>query len=152
MMKCQRCGSKRVLSAGGKCSDLFSASIDSLEVDGYVPDDLGIGGGNYIEFDLCLDCGQLQGNFPLPTSLLEKEVCASELFDFFEESFNEGELFSNIYASRRDRMVKDSAHLSYRLSKWLKDMLDCHCDITSESKVPDMTTLISMYKRGSFEL
>jgi len=88
----------------------------------------------------------------LPPSEVEKDIGDEELFDFFEESFNEGELFSNIYASRRARMVKDSAHLSYRLSKWIKDMLDCHCDITSESKVPDVTTLTSMYRRGSFEL
>ena len=38
---------------------------------GYVPRDLGIGGGDDIGFDYCLDCGQVQGAFPLPPSRME---------------------------------------------------------------------------------
>lgn len=34
--------------------------------DGYVPDGLGIGGGDYLNFSFCLDCGQMQGEFPVP--------------------------------------------------------------------------------------
>jgi hypothetical protein len=33
--------------------------------DGYVPSGLNIGGGDYLEFDMCLDCGQHQGVFPV---------------------------------------------------------------------------------------
>ena len=36
-----------------------------VEYDGYVPTGLGIGGNDYLEFDYCLDCGQIQDeNFP----------------------------------------------------------------------------------------
>lgn len=151
-MKCQRCKSERILSSGSKCSGRFTCSIGSIDYDGCVPNDLGIGGEDYIEFDLCLDCGQLQGKFPLPTSEIERDVGDEELFDFFEEVFNQGELFQNIYANRRARIVKDSGHLSLRLSKWLKDMFYYHCDITFESKVPNVTTLKSMYRNGRLEL
>jgi hypothetical protein len=47
--------------------------VNGKDNDGYVPDDLGIGGGDYVEFDMCLTCGQVQGKFPLPTAVLEAE-------------------------------------------------------------------------------
>jgi hypothetical protein len=58
-----------VISIGGKVSDMFYTDLQ--EYVGYVPDDFGIGGGDYIEFHLCFDCGQLQGKFPLPMTELE---------------------------------------------------------------------------------
>jgi len=39
--------------------------------DGYVPDDMGIGGGDYIRLHICLECGQVQGKFPLGESVAE---------------------------------------------------------------------------------
>jgi hypothetical protein len=30
---------------------------------GYVPENLGIGGGDYLKIDLCTYCGQVQGNW-----------------------------------------------------------------------------------------
>jgi len=50
---------------------LFNCSLGEHSHNGYVPNDLGIGDGDYLEFDLCLDCGQIQGDFPLPSSKLE---------------------------------------------------------------------------------
>jgi hypothetical protein len=41
---------------------------------GYVPDDLGIGGGDDVHFAYCLDCGQIQGTFPLPPTRLEEST------------------------------------------------------------------------------
>lgn len=72
-MACKKCNSERIASVGGKCSDLFSASIGGAEHDGYVPDDMGIGAGDYLELDYCLDCGQIQGEFPLPKTEIETE-------------------------------------------------------------------------------
>jgi hypothetical protein len=74
-MSCQRCASNRVLSASAKCSDLFSASIGGKEHDGYVPSDLGIGNryGDYMDVEFCMDCGQMQGVFPLPPAALESD-------------------------------------------------------------------------------
>jgi hypothetical protein len=70
-MACQKCEGERIVNINAKCSDLCFASIGDKEKDGYVPDDMGVGGGDYVEFSMCLECGQVQGNFPLPKSRLE---------------------------------------------------------------------------------
>lgn len=64
MKKCQRCGSDRILSGGGKSSDCNGFQFRGREDDGYVPRDVGIGGGDYYEIELCLECGQMQGEWP----------------------------------------------------------------------------------------
>lgn len=46
-------------------------SIGETEIEGYLPHDLGIGGGDDVDITVCLDCGQLQGTWPLPESKLE---------------------------------------------------------------------------------
>lgn len=70
-MKCQKCSSERVAGIGAKCSDLCNWSIGDNQDDGYVPNDMGIGGGDYIDFEFCLNCGQIQGKFPLPPTEIE---------------------------------------------------------------------------------
>ena len=71
-MECDNCGGDRVANINGKCSDRCSLQLGELEIeDDYVPSDFGIGGGDYIEFELCLDCGKLQGDFPLEITELE---------------------------------------------------------------------------------
>lgn len=64
-MACNSCDSERILGVSAKCSDLCACDFNGFERDGYVPHDIGIGGGDYIEFDLCLECGKVQGQFPL---------------------------------------------------------------------------------------
>lgn len=64
---CQRCQSQRVASIVGKCSDCFSADIPADGIDSYQGYALRIEdicGGDYIELEVCLDCGQVQGKFP----------------------------------------------------------------------------------------
>lgn len=73
-MKCQTCKSERIASVTAWCRDSFNASIGAHEYDGYVPKDMGIGGGDGCEFSYCLDCGQMQGTWALgPTDLEQKE-------------------------------------------------------------------------------
>lgn len=72
MESCQRCGSTRVVSISAKCSDLcFAAMSGDREHTGYVPYDIGIGGGDYVDMIFCLDCGQIEGEFPLPVAEIE---------------------------------------------------------------------------------
>jgi len=69
------CGSNRIARIGAKCSDLCYAEVShlGLEKDGYVPVGIGIDdGGDYVDFDYCLDCGQLQGEFPISDSQVKK--------------------------------------------------------------------------------
>jgi hypothetical protein len=82
MMKC-KCGSERIANINVKCNDAFFIEIEDceegkstgngqVEYHGYVPRDLGIGGGDYVKLSYCLDCGQIQGDhFPLENTELE---------------------------------------------------------------------------------
>ena len=83
-MNCQKCSSERILSFEGKTSDMFNCSIGKVEHNGYVPKDIGLGGsyGDYVSGELCLDCGQMQGKWPLPKTEfeLEAEQCANDPF------------------------------------------------------------------------
>ena len=72
-MTCQNCNSKRIIGVSSHSKDMCIISVGNKEHDGYTPYDLGIGGGDDVEFDLCLDCGQMQGTWPLPISNLEKK-------------------------------------------------------------------------------
>jgi len=76
-MKCQRCESERIISVSAKCSDCCYCEIYGHESDGYVPRDVIFGEegfGDYVQFQLCLGCGQMQGKFPNQTMALEKGV------------------------------------------------------------------------------
>lgn len=72
-MNCQRCNSDRVVNINAKASDLFLVLIGDKEENGYLPKDMGIGGGDYLAMDYCLECGQVQGKFPLPITELENK-------------------------------------------------------------------------------
>jgi hypothetical protein len=68
---CQRCSGARLARVLAHCSDMSSVDLGSRHHCGYVPRDLGIGGGDDVRFDYYLDCGQLQGTFPLPAGRME---------------------------------------------------------------------------------
>jgi hypothetical protein len=65
MSECQRCKSDRVFTVGAKGSDRHSGSFKGEEFDGYMPSGLNLGGGDYLELDICLECGQAQGQWPV---------------------------------------------------------------------------------------
>ena len=66
-MSCKNCNGDRILSIFGKCDDECNVQGCGIERDAYyVPDGIGIGGGDQIEFDYCLDCGTIQSDeFPI---------------------------------------------------------------------------------------
>ena len=70
-----KCGSDRIADVSGKCSDMCFVRIGDKEHDGYVPSG-SFGKSDYIEFKVCLDCGQMQGEWPHPP--LELELDDSE--------------------------------------------------------------------------
>ena len=66
-MSC-KCGSDRIMRINGKTSDMFDCSYASIEHQGYVPEGIVIGDGgygDYINFEFCLECGKIQGKFPI---------------------------------------------------------------------------------------
>lgn len=64
-MPCQNCKSERIAEISAKSSDLNHIAVGNKETDGYVTEGLGIGGGDYVDFSWCLECGQIQGSFPV---------------------------------------------------------------------------------------
>ena len=83
-MNCDKCNSDRIVNIDSKCSDCCFLSYKEYENDGYVPDEIGIGGGDYVAFSFCLDCGKIQGDFP---------VDDNSLMEFIKESRGYDELF-----------------------------------------------------------
>jgi hypothetical protein len=73
-MICKNCKSNRSLSVSAKCDDRASLQCQQAEMRDYLPDDCGIGGGDYIEFTLCLECGMVQGTWPLPDPAFSKDA------------------------------------------------------------------------------
>lgn len=74
MNNCQECESDRIASVNAKCSDACYVEVGDNEHDGYVPDDMNIGGGDYVRFEYCLECGQIQGDFPVEETEVEQGV------------------------------------------------------------------------------
>ena len=66
MQTCQRCNSDRLLSGGGKSSDMNHFNYKDVDRGGYVPYIENVGGGDDIYIEVCLECGQLQGAWPQP--------------------------------------------------------------------------------------
>ena len=62
----------KTISISAKCSDLcFTTVIDAngdtiKESDGYVPDNIGIGGGDYVDLDIDIETGTIV-NWKRPT-------------------------------------------------------------------------------------
>jgi len=60
----------KYLHIQAKASDCHNVSYDhptegDLEHDGYLPSDLGIGSGDYIDFSVCVECGKIRNWKPL---------------------------------------------------------------------------------------
>jgi hypothetical protein len=74
MEKCQSCSSDRILQISAKCSDLCSSSFAKLglEKDGYVPDFHFAEYGDYLCPSICVECGQVQGKFPITDNQVKK--------------------------------------------------------------------------------
>lgn len=71
-MTCQQCKSNRLATVCGKTADCCYVEIGEKSHNGYVPTDMRIGhNGDYISFSYCLDCGQIQGKFPVGLTKLE---------------------------------------------------------------------------------
>ncbi len=75
-MKC-KCGSDRIFSLSAKSSDLNFWKHKGYEHDGYLPTVHNVCSGDYVDIDVCLDCGQLQGDWPVtsPTGELDCPEC-----------------------------------------------------------------------------
>ena len=72
-----KCESQRIAFINGKTSDLCQFSYKDIDVNGYVPQGIIIGDngyGDYINFDFCLDCGKIQGKFPISDEQVKESI------------------------------------------------------------------------------
>jgi hypothetical protein len=69
---CQTCCSHRLASIIAKTGEYCVIEISNKRQLGPVPREMNIGGDEYLEFRYCLDCGQVQGIFPVPPIALEQ--------------------------------------------------------------------------------
>ena len=68
------CTHPRVLSLSAKCSDMCSVRYpDGTRSEGYVPYGIGIGGGDYVEMKICVDC-KVVIDFPATEDVLTAPV------------------------------------------------------------------------------
>ena len=64
---CRKCDSDRIASIDAQCRDQCSFLVgDRTREENYPPSGVGIGGGDFVEFDYCLNCGAIQSDkFPI---------------------------------------------------------------------------------------
>ena len=67
-MNCSKCESDLIVSISGKSGDLSNACFKKLEHQGYNLSIDGVCSGDYISFNLCVNCGTLQGFKPMTES------------------------------------------------------------------------------------
>ena len=70
------CNNPRFATVNAKCSDMCTVDVegfDSAEPD-YVPPNMNLGeGGDYIDFTYCLNCGHMQGDWPVELTALDND-------------------------------------------------------------------------------
>ena len=74
------CESSQYVHVSGKTSDMCNVNMGEIEHDGYVPEGMNIGGGDYLSFSFCINCGQMSGTWPIENSPLK---------DLVDEKFGE---------------------------------------------------------------
>lgn len=71
-MNCDSCKSERVFEVGGKSSDRNNWTYkNGPEGSGYLPHVPNVCGGDYYDLSVCLNCGKVQGKFPVESEELE---------------------------------------------------------------------------------
>ena len=128
-MKCQKCESERIIKVSAKCSDFCVVTYPSgREQRGYVPDLSNIGHGDYVKIEVCLDCGQIQGKWPVEVE---------------EPGMNEEdarEMVNEVIEYYADDMRNWKSHLKGRTLDHWKDMVKSFDRSLSEDEVETVAT------------
>ena len=82
----------------GKSSDLCHIEMGEAEYDGECPRDIGIGGGDYINIDYCLECGKIQGNFPIEDPQFHEDFINTEI----DEEWIMGKAWKDMSTEEKD--------------------------------------------------
>lgn len=72
-MKCQKCNSQRIVKIQARAKDMHEYTMvngtDEEYTDGYAG--IFCSDGDTTDIDICLDCGQVQEQFPMPVQYFE---------------------------------------------------------------------------------
>lgn len=70
---CDKCDSIKLLEVYVQGRDTHHLDYKEMEIDGYMPEGLNLYGnyGDAIQFKLCMDCGKVQGKFPVSEEDIE---------------------------------------------------------------------------------
>lgn len=72
MDRCDKCNSTRLLAASTFCCNALNLVFQETQYTGYVPEGYNIGESiKQLEFTYCMDCGKMQGTFPMPMTKME---------------------------------------------------------------------------------
>jgi hypothetical protein len=154
-MKCQRCKSERIVDTSGHFRNVI-VTLDHLEVDGTIPDDLGLGGGDYVRFSFCLDCGQMQGRFPVPPSLIERDLSDEEITEYFDQFLGEDEPIHQVNDGSLE--MKEAYVLHPKFGKFMNDLLDnLYVEEVNRkkgrvNKWPTLEKFIHMFRTNNIQL
>lgn len=140
-MVCRHCGSERILSVYAKCSDRCQVIMGDIDEEGYVPEDLGIGGGDCVHFDMCLDCGMNQNEFPLAPTLLEVVPTDQEVIDFFVDSGFDKLTIKELNKYRWD-LYEESKHLGVKFQTFIKRLMS----LSYGNVLIDANKLLDLFK------
>jgi len=79
-INCDKCSSSRLLNVYVQGRDTHSLSYQGLEYNGYMKEGLGLYGnyGDAIDFQICMQCGKVQGNFPKEEETIKEALTDSE--------------------------------------------------------------------------
>lgn len=153
-MICKNCNSNRVASVNAKCSDCCGVNLGDVSHEGYVPEGLGIGGGDYIDFSFCLDCGQLQGNFPLASAEIEKNITDEQVEEFFNNYFKTGSI-EGLYSSSdvfQRRVIDFAYEENVKLGNFVRDYFQFNSDRRPSRKHPTVQRFVQMFRGRDADL
>ena len=94
-MSCDLCNSIRVLEIDSKASDCHGWVYMGRDGDGYAPHVPNVCGGDYVHLLVCLDCGKVQGKFPVVSEDLAESAEDSDATKHFWDNYGnvEGESY-----------------------------------------------------------
>ncbi len=86
-MTCIKCNSDRIANIYAHSKDLGNFTYDKLDIDhdGYFPEIQGICDGDDADIEFCLECGQIQANFPITDKQIKLAVSFDEDDEYFEQ-------------------------------------------------------------------
>lgn len=150
-MKCQRCNSERIAEVSAKCSDMFSVDLGDSRMNGYVPGDMGIGSGDYVEFSYCLECGQLQGKFPLAPAGIEKDITDEQVAEFFDNHFTES---TTILENRRQQhdLIQWADDESPKFGAFMREYFEYNTGRSPSRKHPSVERFVRMFRGKDADL